>query len=221
MSGTGTLPGPGSDDVLRVLGIAGSLRKGSFNRALLRAARELAPDEMRIEIFDGLAEIPPYNADEDTEPGPAPVRALRDAIAGADGVLFATPEYNYGVSGVLKNAYDWASRPAKSSVLIGRPAAIIGAAAGMAGTARAQLQLRQAMVFTQTPVLPGPEVLVARAAERFDDALNLTHEPTREFLAQFLERFEVWIRRLRLDSSPRPHPATRPRTRPRRSRRPA
>lgn len=178
---------------LRVLGIAGSLRERSFNRALLRAAVDLAPDAMEIEIFEGLREIPPYDADTDTDDPPAPVAALREAIGAADGLLWVTPEYNYGIPGVLKNAYDWASRPASSSVLLGRPAALMGASAGMSGTARAQLALRQAMVFTRTPAMPGPEVLVAKAAERFDDELRLTHEKTREFVRAFLERFNGWI----------------------------
>lgn len=205
MSGTGTIPGPedgpdarGPDSALRVLGIAGSLRERSLNRALLRAAAELTPETMEIRIFDGLREIPPYDADVEERGAPPPVAALREAIAAADGLLFVTPEYNYGIPGVLKNAYDWASRPAKSSVLLGRPAALMGASGGMSGTARAQLALRQAMVFTRTPAMPGPEVLVARAAERFDDDLRLTDEKTRAFVADFLERFEGWIRANRL-----------------------
>lgn len=186
--------GGGPDATLRVLGIAGSLRERSFNRALLRAARELAPETMEIEIFDGLREVPPYDADTDTDDPPAPVAALRQAIGAADGLLWVTPEYNYGIPGVLKNAYDWASRPASSSVLLGRPAAVMGASSGTSGTARAQLALRQAMVSTRTPAMPGPEVLVAKAAERFDDQLRLTHDPTREFVGAFLERFDRWIR---------------------------
>jgi chromate reductase len=183
---------------LRVLGVAGSLRRRSFNRALLRAAVELAPDGMRIEIFERLGDIPLYNADLDIpELTPEPVRALRDAIRSADAVLFATPEYNYGVPGVLKNAFDWASRPAETSVLVDKAASIIGAATGFVGTARAQLALRQHCLFTRTLVQPRPEVLVARAADRFDTDLRLVHEETREVVRKHLLAFRDWIERVR------------------------
>lgn len=183
-------------DELIVCGIAGSLRRDSYNRALLRAARDLAPDGMQIRIFDDLAEIPPYNADVESAGDPPPVRALKTAIAEADALLVATPEYNHGVPGVLKNAIDWASRPAGKSVLVGKPAAVFGASPGVTGTARAQSQLRQAFVFTNTPVLPQPEVLVFRAPEKFNEQGALTHEKTREFVGLLLDGLADWTRRL-------------------------
>jgi chromate reductase len=112
-------------------------------------------------------------------------------------VLFATPEYNHGMSGVLKNAVDWLSRPPRASALYGKPAAIMGATPGMVGTARAQDQLRQAFIFTNTYAMIQPEVLVSRAHEKFDKAGRLTDESTRSFLAKFLERFEIWIGKYR------------------------
>ncbi|MGH7418050.1 MAG: NADPH-dependent FMN reductase, partial [Candidatus Rokuibacteriota bacterium] len=141
-----------------ILGIAGSLRAKSYNRALLRAAQELLPEGMQIQGFD-LSPITPYNADVEAAGLPLSVAALRSAIRAADGLLFATPEYNYGVPGVLKNAIDWASRaaPGETPCLKGKPAGIIGASPGATGTARAQAQLRQAFVFTQTYPLQGPE----------------------------------------------------------------
>src|SRR5690606_28963397 len=138
---------------LLVCGIAGSLRQGSYNRALLRAAQELAPPGMEIRVFERLREVPPYDADLEAMGDPEPVRALKQAIAEADALLIATPEYNHGVPGVLKNAIDWASRPPRSSVLSGKPTAIFGASPGVTGTARAQAALRQSFVFTNTPAV--------------------------------------------------------------------
>jgi chromate reductase len=181
---------------LRICGIAGSLRRASFNRALLRAAQELAPADLRIEAFDRLGEIPLYNTDVEEQGIPEPVAALNQAIRSAHGLLVVTPEYNYGTPGVLKNAIDWASRPPRQSVLNGKPAAIIGASAGMWGTVRAQLALRSSFVFTNTPVMPQPEILVSRAAERFENG-RLVDETTRKLLAEMLLKFGDWIRRFR------------------------
>jgi chromate reductase, NAD(P)H dehydrogenase (quinone) len=180
---------------LKVLGIAGSLRAGSFNRALLRAAQELAPAGMDITAFD-LAPIPLFNGDVEAKGDPEPVAAWKAAIRQADALLFVTPEYNFGVPGVLKNAIDWASRPPRSAALQGKPAAIMGATPGMGGTGRAQMQLRQAFVFTQTYALVSPEVLVARAQEKFDASGRLTDEKTREFVGQLLQALADWTRRL-------------------------
>ena len=179
-----------------VVGIAGSLRRGSFNRALLAAAQELAPATLRITARD-LSTIPLYNADLEENGLPGPVVQLRDAVREADAVLFVTPEYNHGMSGVLKNAVDWLSRPPRASALYGKPAAIMGATPGMVGTARAQDQLRQAFIFTNTYAMIQPEVLVSRAHEKFDKAGRLTDESTRSFLGKFLERFEIWIGKFR------------------------
>jgi chromate reductase, NAD(P)H dehydrogenase (quinone) len=182
---------------MRVLGIVGSLRKGSYNEMLIEAARELAPDGMQIERFERLREIPPYDQDEDARGAPEAVLALRDAIRAADGLLFVTPEYNYNVPGVLKNAFDWASRPAATTPLRGKPAAIMGASSGRSGTIRAQLALRQSFVFTATPALLQPEVLVQFAAEKFDANGRLTDEPTRDFVRKQLVAFQNWIARFR------------------------
>ena len=182
---------------MRACGIAGSLRSGSYNRALLRAAVTLVPDGLEIVVFDRLAEIPPYNADVEAAGDPEPVAALKAAIRGADALLVVTPEYNYGVPGVLKNAIDWASRPPNGSVLAGKPTAIMGATPGKGGTARAQLALRASFVFTQTPVLPGPEVLVAAAHERFAPDGTLKDETIRKFVRGLLERLVVWTERFR------------------------
>lgn len=181
---------------MNVLGFAGSLREGSFNRALLRAAAELAPEEMRIETFD-LAPIPLYNQDVDLDGSrPDVVEAFKRKIRDSDALLIATPEYNYSVSGVLKNAVDWASRPARGSPLDGKPVALMGASGGDSGTARAQLALRQSFVFTNTPVLTKPEVLVRRARERFDADLRLHDDTTRGFVRQLLESLIVWSHRV-------------------------
>jgi chromate reductase len=185
------------DESLVVCGIAGSLRRGSYNQALLRAAGELAPPGMELRVFDRLAEIPLFSEDVEAEGDPEPVQALKRAIAEADALLVATPEYNFGVPGVLKNAIDWASRPPGSSVLAGKPAAVMGASPGTVGTARAQLQLRQAFVFTDTPTLPQPEVLVFRAHEKFDAEGRLTDEATRRFVGLLLRRLAEWTHRVR------------------------
>src|SRR5499433_1343101 len=155
---------------IKVVGIPGSLREGSFNKGLLRAAVELAPAVMEIQIFTRLGDIPPYNADIDDKGNPEPVQALKTAIREADALLIATPEYNYSVPGVLKNAIDWASRPAGSSVLSRKPAAVMGASMGLHGTARAQMALRQTFVFTETYTMLRPELYLGRAHEKFDES---------------------------------------------------
>ena len=176
-----------------------SLRQGSYNRALLRATQELAPASMEIRIFDRMVELPLFNQDDEAEDDPEPVQALRGAIAEADAPLVATPEYNQGVPGVLKNAIDWASRPPGRLVLAGKPAAIMGASPGATGTARAQSQLRQTFVFTGTPALLQPEILVYRAHEKFDGEGRLTDERTREFVGKLLRGLADWTRRLARD----------------------
>ncbi|WP_374569707.1 NADPH-dependent FMN reductase [Phenylobacterium sp.] len=181
---------------LNVLAFAGSLRAGSYNRALVRAAQALAPAGMTITIFD-LAEVPLYNGDVEAAGDPPGVARFKDAIRAADGVLIATPEYNHGVPGVTKNAIDWASRPPRQAVLDGKPVAIMGASPGITGTARGQSQLRQAFEFTNSYAMPQPELLVFRAHEKFDAEGRLTDEATAKFLTAFLEAFAVWIPRFR------------------------
>src|SRR5207344_384249 len=178
---------------IKVIGIPGSPREGSFNRGLLRAAIELAPAGMEIQMFTRLGDIPPYNADVDDKGNPEPVQALKTAIREADAMLIATPEYNYGVPGVLKNAIDWASRPSGKSVLNRKPAALMGCSPGLGGTIRAQHALRQSFVFTDTHVMSQPEIKIPSAAPLFDANGKLTDEKTREYVGKFLEAFAVWI----------------------------
>jgi chromate reductase len=182
--------------VLRVAGIAGSLRRRSFNRALLLAAQELAPVGLVIDVLD-VGDVPLFNEDleADGHRAPAAVEVLRGAVRSADGLLLVTPEYNHGVPGVLKNAIDWLSQPLRLSALERKPTAVMGASTGLAGTARSQSQLRQAFVLTNSPVMPQPEVLVGRAHEKFSAAGQLTDEPTRQFVALFLFQLRDWLRR--------------------------
>lgn len=182
---------------MRVLGIPGSLRAGSFNRALIRAAAELAPAGMEIGVFERLGEIPPFNQDVEAQGDPEAVAAFKTAIHDADALLIATPEYNYGVPGVLKNAVDWASRPPGKSVLNGKPAAIMGATPGQTGTARAQLALRQSFVFTQTHVMLRPELYVSRAHEKIGPDGRVTDEPTRRHLGELLAALAAWAPKFR------------------------
>lgn len=177
-----------------VLGISGSLRKGSLNTAALRAAVELAPPGLRIETFD-LRPIPLYDEDVRQAGFPEPVAALREKVRAADGVLLVTPEYNYSIPGVLKNAVDWVSRPPDQPFLH-KPIAIMGASPGAIGTARAQYHLRQCFVFLDGFVMGRPEVMIGGAAKKFDEGGGLVDEDTRKFLADYLAAFGRWIDRL-------------------------
>ena len=181
---------------LRIVALAGSLRRGSWNRRLLEAARELAPAGVQVDIVE-LGDIPLYDADHDTEETrPASVRRLKQLVAEADGVLVATPEYNHSVPGVLQNAIDWASRPAMKSPLADKPVGIMGASPGALGAARAQQHLKLVLMATLAQVLPHPGVSVGLAAEKFDAEGRLVHEPTRQFVAAYLAAFAAWIRRV-------------------------
>lgn len=181
---------------VRILGVAGSLRRGSLNRALLGAAIKLAPAGLTIDAFD-LADVPLYNGDVEAAGDPAGVTAFKNAIRAADAVLFVTPEYNHGVPGVMKNAVDWASRPARDADLNGKPVGIIGASPGQVGTERGQSQLRQAFEFTNSFCMPQPEILVFRATEKFDANGDLTDAKTAEFLGKYLEALRVWTLRFK------------------------
>lgn len=183
------------DKPLTFLGIAGSLRRGSYNRGLIRAAVELAPAGARVVPYD-LIDLPLYNGDLEAEGDPEPVAAFKKAIAAADALLIASPEYNHCIPGVLKNAIDWASRPARASVLTGKPVAIMGASTGRGGTARAQAHLRDGLAYTNGLVLPLPEVLVPLAAEKFDDESVLVDPVTREEVGDLLVSLAAWTRRL-------------------------
>ncbi|HEV8453366.1 MAG TPA: NAD(P)H-dependent oxidoreductase [Gemmatimonadales bacterium] len=178
----------------RIVAFAGSLRRGSYNRALIQAAQELAPDGMTIEPVETV-ELPFYNADVEAEGDPPAVAAFKAALRQAHGILIATPEYNDGIPAVLTNAIDWGSRLPGRSPLMGKPIAVMGASPSQIGTARAQLHLRQLLAHVQARVLPPPELLVARAHERFDAGLRLKDEGTRRVLADLLVRFSRWIRR--------------------------
>jgi len=184
---------------VHVLGIGGSLRKNSYNRALLRAAQELAPEDIEIQIFDNetLSKIPPYNEDVRQHGDPETVEIMKNEIRKADALLFAIPEYNHSFSGVLKNAIDWVSRPANDSPLNDKPIAIMGASIGTGGTIRAQMAFRQVCVFTNMHPVKKPEVLVNNAQQRFDsDGGKLIDPDSRKFLAQLLEALLDWTRRL-------------------------
>jgi chromate reductase len=180
--------------VVKTLGISGSLRKASFNTAALRAALELVPDGMTLEIAD-IAEIPLYNEDVKAQGFPPPAQRLREKIAASDALLIATPEYNYSIPGVLKNAIDWVSRPPDPPV-IGKPVALMGASPGLWGTTRAQYHLRQCFVFLNMFPVNKPEVLIPQAGNKFDGEGKLTDQATRDLIAQLLVALRDWTRRL-------------------------
>jgi chromate reductase, NAD(P)H dehydrogenase (quinone) len=168
---------------VRVLGISGSLRRDSYNSALLRAAAPLLPPGAELVIYDGLRTLPPYDADEDGERAPAPVRELRAAIADADAVLVVTPEYNASIPGVLKNALDWASRPHATNVLRNKPVAVVGASTGMFGAVWAQAETRKVLATIGARVIDR-ELPVPEAPERFDEAGGLVDADVREVLGE-------------------------------------
>jgi chromate reductase len=180
---------------IRILGIAGSLRRESYNRAALRAAIELAPDGATVESF-ALDGIPAFNQDDERNPPPAVVEMKR-RVREADAVLIVTPEYNYSIPGVLKNAIDWGSRPYGDNAWSGKPAAIMGASIGALGTARAQYHLRQVFVFLNMFPLNQPEVMIGSAATRFDASGKLTDDTSRGLVRKLLEELVAWTRRLR------------------------
>jgi chromate reductase len=179
---------------MKFLGISGSLRKGSFNTAALRAAGELLPVGWTMETAE-IGDLPLYNDDVRAEGYPAPVQRLRQQIASADALLFVTPEYNYSISGVLKNAIDWGSRP-PDQPFNEKPVGIMGASGGLLGTARAQYHLRQMMVFLNAHPINKPEVMIGQAASKFDAEGRLTDEPTREFIRSLLTALAAWAQRI-------------------------
>jgi len=180
---------------IHILGIAGSLRRQSYNRAALRAAQQLAPEGVTLDIFE-LDGIPAFNQDEEKNT-PAKVVELKQRIRAADAVLIVTPEYNCSIPGVLKNAIDWATRPYGDSAWSGKPVAIMGASPGMLGTARAQYHLRQIFVGLNVFPINQPEVMIANAAERFDADGNLTDETTKKHIRRLLESLAEWTGRIR------------------------
>ena len=181
---------------LSVLAVAGSLRKASFNRMTLEIAKGLTPEGMSIEIFERLGDIPPYNEDMRGGDDPEAAVALADAVRSADAVLISTPEYNYSIPGVLKNAIDWASR-APEQPFKDKPIAIMGAAMGGLGTARAQYHLRQCFVFLEANVMNRPEVFIGSAHTKFDENGALNDDMAKDLIGQQLEALKAWILRLR------------------------
>jgi chromate reductase, NAD(P)H dehydrogenase (quinone) len=192
----------------RIVAFAGSLRRGSFNRALLRAAQELAPDGMEIALVE-IGGLPFYNADVEAQGDPPSVAAYKAALGDADGVLIATPEYNDGIPGVLTNAIDWASRLPGRAPLSEKPVALMGASPSRIGTARAQVHLRQLLSHVHARILPPPELLIASAHQHFDKSLRLTDDSTRDVLTKLLQRFGRWIARERAASEAEREYATR------------
>ncbi len=185
-----------SADVIDVLGIAGSLRRGSYNRMLLHAAGEHAPSDVRITIFD-LHDVPFYDRDVEAEGDPDGVVALKRAIREADALLIATPEYQHSLPGVLENALDRASRPPGDAPLAHKPVAIMGATTGRYGTARAQADLRKVLSYNASLVLQRPEVMVSNARDAFDDDGRLVDEGAIRYLSEMLRNLAAWSRHVR------------------------
>ena len=182
-------------EVLNLVALSGSLRAGSYNTSLLRALPELAPPTLRFTLHT-IAGIPVYNGDDEDANGlPAAVVALRNAIRQSDGLIIATPEYNNGVPGPLKNALDWCSRPPAPHGLDGIPTAILGASDGVLGTARSQHALRQILAVLNAPTYTIPQILVGRAQDKIDASGHLADEPTRKFIRGWLVEVERWMRR--------------------------
>ena len=182
-----------TDSQFRILGIPGSLRRASYNRGLIRAAREDAPDGVDIGEFD-LSTIPLFNEDVEAQGDPPPVRALKEQIRAADALLIATPEYNYSIPGVLKNAIDWASRPPQATPLRHKLIALMGASPGGFGTVRSQLALRQVFFFTKSYVLLEPEVHVSAAGDKFDAEGNLVDATIRQSVRALVTALVEWVR---------------------------
>jgi chromate reductase, NAD(P)H dehydrogenase (quinone) len=171
---------------MKILAVAGSLRPDSWNRRLLLAAAELLPADAELELYDGLKAVPPYDEPDDVQPAPPAVARFRDAIAGADALLFATPEYNSSVPGQLKNAIDWASRPLATNPLRNKPVAVVGASTGAFGAVWAQAELRKVLAATGARVVEG-EIALGHAPQRFDEQGRLLDENVREELAELVE----------------------------------
>jgi len=183
------------DKNVHILGFAGSLRKQSYNRFLLSAATEMVPGIATLEVFD-LEGIPPFNQDLEQQP-PEKVKEFKAKIRAADAILIVTPEYNYSIPGVLKNAIDWASRPYGDNALDGKPVAVMGASPGMTGTARAQYHLRQTFVFLNMYPLNRPEVMVPSANEKIDENGKVKDERTRKKIKDLLESLVAWTKKMK------------------------
>jgi chromate reductase len=183
------------DNELRILGFAGSLRAGSYNKALLHAAADFIPEDVELETFD-IDDIPAFNQDIEGDMMPAKVKEFKSKIRDADAILIATPEYNFSVPGVLKNAIDWASRPYGDNPFNEKPVAIMSASVGMLGGARAQYHLRQILVFLNMHPINTPEIIVTFAQDKFDASGKLVDENAKKFLKQLLQNLVDWTRQL-------------------------
>jgi chromate reductase, NAD(P)H dehydrogenase (quinone) len=181
--------------LFRILAIAGSLRQGSYNQGLLRAAQEVAPDWVEVQCFD-IGTLPFFNEDIEAAGDPEPVRRFKDAIRASNALLIATPEYNGSVPGILANAIDWASRPTGRSVMRNKPVAVMGAVLGKSGSANAQAILRGVLGRIGAIVVPDPQVLVPHVSKLFDEQVNLRDEGTREEIRQLVEAVAHWCRRI-------------------------
>jgi chromate reductase len=181
--------------LLNILGFAGSLRNDSYNRALLRVSADFAPKDTKLDIFD-LEGIPPFNQDLEKSM-PEKVKEFKAKIKSADAILIVTPEYNYSIPGILKNAIDWASRPSGDNSFDGKPVAVMSASTGMLGGARAQYHLRQVCITLNMYPLNRPEVFVTFANQKFDEKGNLTDEKTKEFIKGLLEALVAWTKKLK------------------------
>ena len=179
---------------MKIAGIVGSLRKGSFNRSLMNAAIELAPKGVTIEIAE-IGDLPLFNTDIEN-PMPESVRIFKEKVDNSDAILFATPEYNHSVPGVLKNAIDWLSRPDDKNSINEKPIAMMGASTGMIGTARAQYHLRQSVVGINGHILNKPEVFITFAREKFDASGKLTDEKSKQKVKELVEALVAWTKRL-------------------------
>jgi len=175
---------------LKILGFVGSLRKGSYNKALMRTAMKLLPEGVTLEVFE-LGKIPPFNQDFQSEP-PKVVKELKAEIRAADAILIASPEYNYSIPGVLKNAIDWASRPLSENPFDGKPVAVMSASTGRLGGARMQYHLRQVFVFLNMYPINRPEFMLSNAADYFDEDGNLTDEETRRRVQDLIKALAEW-----------------------------
>lgn len=180
---------------MKILGICGSVREGSFNRGLLRAARDETPDGVELEIC-GIGDIEPYNGDVEQAGVPDAVASFKSAIAGADAVLIACPEYNASFTGVLKNAIDWASRPVQGNPFMGKPTALVGASGGPSGTARAQAAILPVLTACGAITMPKPAVMVRNSASLFDDQITLTDQDTRDRIRDQVQALVEFARRM-------------------------
>jgi chromate reductase len=187
-------------DQITILGIAGSLRRDSYNKGALRAAQGLCPEGAKLEVYD-IAGLPLFNQDEEKNPTPK-VAEFKQKIRAADAILLVTPEYNYGVPGVMKNALDVASRPYGDNAWSGKPVALMSAALGVAGGVRAQYQVRQCFVFLNMDAVVQPEVAIGNATQRFDDKGNLTDETSKKMIRQLLENLVAKARLARAAKRP-------------------